>query len=137
MTTLLLTLFMMATPEPVVQTCLTYEPDAVSLTGTIRRHTFPGAPRYESVAKGDRPERVWVFQLSRPICVAARGDWEEEKNISDLQLVFAGAEKDYARYRRLLGRQVTIKGAIFHAHTGHHHTKVLLTVSSVSVRARP
>lgn len=136
MTLLLLILFITAKPDPVVQTCVVSEPDEVSLTGTIRRRTFAGPPGYESVAKGDQPERVWVFRLTKPICVSARGYWEE-KNVSDLQLVFAGAQKDYARYRPLLGRRVTIKGSLFRAQTGHHHTNVLLTVSRISVRTRP
>ena len=91
MTLLLLILFITAKPEPVVQTCVASEPEEVSLTGTMRRRTFAGPPGYESVAKGDQPERVWVFHLTKPICVSARG----------------------------------------------HHTNVLLTVSSISVRTRP
>lgn len=136
MTLLLLILFITAKPEPVVQSCIASEPEEVLLTGRMRRRTFAGPPNYESLAKGDQPERVWLFHLTKPICVTARGDWEE-KNISNLQLVFPGAQKDYTRYRPLLGRRVTIKGTLFRAQTGHHHTNVLLTVRNISARTRP
>jgi hypothetical protein len=130
--TLLLLIFLITTePAPVAQTCLTYEPDTVSLKGTIKRRTFAGPPNYESVAKGDQPERMWVLRLARPICVAASGDRKEEKNVSDLQLVFAGAE-DYRRYRSFVGRRVTVNGTLFPAQTGHHYTRVLLTVTRIS-----
>ena len=39
MTLLLLILFLTTGPAPVAQTCLTYEPDAVSLRGTIPDRT--------------------------------------------------------------------------------------------------
>ena len=133
--TLLLLLIILTTSEPSspAQKCVAYEPDTVSVTGTIKRRTFAGPPNYESVARGDQPEQVWVLRLARPICVSASGD-QEEKNVSDLQLVFTDAEKDYQRYRSFVGRRVTVNGRLFHAHTGHHHTTVLLTVNGISKR---
>lgn len=115
------------------QNCLSYEPDTVVLKGTIQRHTFAGPPNYESVAKGDQAERVWVLHLAEPICVSASSDWEKETGISDVQLVFAsrgGYDKS------LLNRKVDITGTLFQAHTGHHHTKVLITVSSIKHRTQ-
>lgn len=133
--TLLLFLILLTSSEPSspAQKCVAYEPDTVSLTGTIKRRTFAGPPNYESVAKGDQPEQVWVLRLARPICVSASGDQEEEKNVSDLQLVFTDAE-EYRRYRAFVGRRATVNGKLFHAQTGHHHTTVLLRVSDISKR---
>ena len=134
MTLLLLLLLITTEPRSVAQTCVKYEPETVSLTGTIKQHTFAGPPNYESVAKGDQAERVWVLHLARPLCVSASGDREEEKNFSDVQLVFTDAEKDYRRYRSVLNRRVIANGTLFHAQTGHHHTKVLLTVDRITKR---
>lgn len=131
MSLLLLILLITTEPAPVAQACLTYEPDTVSLKGTIKRRTFAGPPNYESVAKGDQPERMWVLHLARPICVSASGDRNEEKNVSRIQLVFAGAE-DYRRYRSFVNRRATVSGSLFHAQTGHHYTRVLLTVNRIS-----
>jgi hypothetical protein len=131
---LLLLIFLITTePAPVAQTCLNYEPDTVSLKGTIKRRTFAGPPNYESVAKGDQPEVMWVLQLARPICVSASGDRKDEKNVSKLQLVFTGAE-GYRRYRSFVGKRVMVNGTLFSAQTGHHYTRVLLTVTNISPR---
>jgi hypothetical protein len=127
----LILLIALVTARPLAQGCVQYEPDVVTLTGTIKQHTLPGAPNYESVAKGDTPERVWVLHLARRICVAANADSEKEENVSDLQLVLPDGQKQYRRYRSLLGRRVSVSGTLFHAQTGHHHTKVLLTVSDI------
>ena len=124
-----LVLLLLLTIQPASQKCVSYEPDAVVLKGTIRQHTFAGPPNYESVAKGDQAERVWVLHLAEPICVSASADWEQETGVSDLQLVFANGRRQYGK--SLLGRNVAVNGTLFRAHTGHHHTKVLLTVNSI------
>lgn len=113
------------------QTCLSYEPDTVVLKGTIRRHTFPGPPNYESVAKGDQAETVWLLHLTQPICVSASSEWEKETGVSKLQLVFANS----SQYdKALLNRKVDVTGTLYHQHTGHHHTKVLITVGSIKIQ---
>jgi hypothetical protein len=112
--------------------CLTYESQTAVLTGTIKRHTFAGPPNYESIAKGDAPEVTWVLHLAKPICMTADKDSEAERNVSDLQLVFEEGQKQYERYRPLVGRKVNVTGTLFHALTGHHHTRVLLTVREIN-----
>ena len=123
----LILLLLLSTP----QTCLTYEPDTVVLKGTIRRHTFAGPPNYESIAKGDLAETVWLLHLTQPICVSASSDWEKETGVSKLQLVFANS----SQYdKALLNRKVDVTGTLYHQHTGHHHTKVLITVGSIKIQ---
>ena len=113
--------------QPASQACVSYEPEVVTLTGTIRQHTFPGPPNYESVAKGDQAERVWVLHLAKPICVSASTDWEKETGVSDLQLLLERRQSG----KSWVGRKVVVSGTLFRAHTGHHHTKVLLSVSGI------
>ena len=113
------------------QRCLTYEPTAVVLYGKLRRHRFAGPPNYESVAKGDVPEDVWVLHLSKSICVSASADWDKESNVSDIQVLFMEGQKQYDRYRPLLGRRVAVTGKLSRWQTGHHHTRVLLTVKQI------
>ena len=112
-------------------TCLNYEPAMVTLTGTIKPRTFAGPPNYESIKKGDAREDVWLLQLTKPICMSASGDAEAEKNVTNLQLVFSEGEQQYKQYRALKDRRVTVTGTLFHQTTGHHHTKVLLTVTRI------
>src|ERR671926_549033 len=128
MTFVLLLLFVL---QPETQKCVSYEPAEVALKGTIRQHTFAGPPNYESVARGDQAETVWLLHLTQPICVSASSDWEKETGVSGLQLVFANSgEYD----KSLLGRKVVVTGTLYHQHTGHHHTKVLIKVSSIKDR---
>jgi hypothetical protein len=63
--------------------------------------------------------------------VNGNGDSEAEKNVINLQLVFLEGQKQYNKYSSLQGRRVAVTGTLFHASTGHHHTKVLFTVTSI------
>ena len=113
--------------DQATQDCLSYEPATVTLKGKITRTTFAGPPNYESIKKGDEPETYWILHLTSTVCVS--GD-EPEKNVSDIQLVFID-DKQYARYKDLLGKQVVANGKLFHAISGHHHTNVLLKVEEI------
>lgn len=115
------------------QGCLSYEQATVTLQGRISRKTFAGPPNYESTKKGDEPETYWILRLNKSICV--NGDEslpaveEKEKNVSELQLLLSGEQ--YGRYKDLPGKRVAVSGKLFHSHTGHHHTNVLLEVAEI------
>jgi hypothetical protein len=119
------------------QSCLSYETDGVKLTGKIKRMTFPGPPNFESVKKGDQPEVAWILRLDKPICVKAdqSNEFDEaENNVTDIQLALAqGAE---AKWRAFVRNRVpvVVTGKLFHAHTGHHHTAVLMEVADIKRR---
>jgi len=115
--------------------CLSYEPSVVRLTGTIIRKTFPGPPNYESVEQGDSPEVAWLLVLSKPICVEKDAKDPDlnpaQKDIRKIQLVFRDSTA-YKNQKDLVGKGVIARGTLFGAHTGHHHTPVLLTVSTLT-----
>lgn len=119
-----------AMPDKPLQTCLNYEPAPVTLAGLLARKRAPGPPNYESVAKGDQSELIWILHLDQPACVSAGTEWPEESNVIDVQLAFPET-RQYSLYRSLVGKRVTAVGTLFHEHTGHHRTKVLLTVRSM------
>jgi hypothetical protein len=50
-------------------------------------------------------------------------------NVRELQLVFDGP------LRKWVGKKLIVRGSLFHAHTGHHHTDVLLDAESISLAA--
>lgn len=108
--------------------CISYEPSVVELTGTVVRKTFTDAQ--------DRPETYWVLELSRPICVSQ--DPEEpdlnyaQKDVRLIQLVFLD-QKMFVTYKNLLGKKVIAKGTLFAGISAHHHTPVLLTVSTLRI----
>jgi hypothetical protein len=111
--------------------CMKYEPARVTLTGEIKEKTYPGPPEYTSVAKGDTPETYWFLHLRTPVCVDADSsselNTEAESGVSSLQLVMPD-DNAYERWNAFRGHEVTVTGSLYSRHTGHHHTKVLLTV---------
>ncbi len=112
--------------------CYYYESDTVNLTGKMVRDTFPGPPNYESIKEGDAMEVYWVLQLQKPICMNAVADDYtnvDRQNVTQLQMVVGDGM--YKKYRNLLYKTVTVKGTLFGAQTGHHHTDVLITVISI------
>jgi len=75
----------------------------------------------------------WFVELRSPACVLA-DKLKPALNISqdhvrEIQLVLETAM--YKTYSLLIGRQVVVQGTLFGAHTGHHHTPVLLNVKSI------
>jgi hypothetical protein len=108
--------------------CLSHESSVVELTGTIVRKTFTDAQ--------DRPETYWLLELSRPICV--NQDPKEpdlnyaQKDVRLIQLLFLD-QKMFVTYKDLLGKKVIAKGTLFAGISAHHHTPVLLTVSTLRI----
>ena len=113
--------------------CLSYEPSVVALHGVLIRKTFAGPPNYSDIRKGDKAETSLFLNLDWPVCVNVDKSEPDlnpsRKNISRVQLVLEVGT--YGRYGALLGKTVLATGTLFGAHTGHHHTPVLLTVNSV------
>jgi hypothetical protein len=108
--------------------CLSYGPFEAELTGTVVRQTFTDAT--------DRPETYWVLELSRRICV--NRDPKEpdlnhaQKDVRLIQLVFVD-QKMFVTYKDLVGKKVIAKGTLFAGISAHHHTPVLLTVSTLRI----
>jgi hypothetical protein len=109
-------------------TCLRYEPDTVRVTGTLARHIYYGAPGFGEDPKHDQKEVGFYLDLAAPICMAPGSDDVDvaKSGIRRIQLVLD--EDGYARLRPLLGKRLTLRGTLFGAITGHHHTPVLLSV---------
>lgn len=108
--------------------CLRYEPDTVSITGTLARHTFYGAPGFGEDPQHDEKETGFYLELATPICTLAGQDFTN-RPLTGVALVQLVLDQDgYARLRPWLGRRVTLSGTVFAAITGHHHAPVLLDV---------
>ena len=72
--------------------------------------------------------------LDKPINVRAKIEAEPTlgpsvTNVRELQLVFDRPLRKWA------GKKLIVKGTLFHAHTGHHFTDVLLDVESIRLVA--
>lgn len=114
--------------------CLSYEPKVVKANGTVVKETFPGRPNYESIKNGDKPEVYWILKLVKPICVTGTEGNDintSETGITEMQLVLN--DKQYKKYKKMVGQKVVVTGTLFHSHTVHHKTNILITVKSMVV----
>ncbi|HEX6189023.1 MAG TPA: DUF4431 domain-containing protein [Pyrinomonadaceae bacterium] len=110
---------------------LRYETENVSLTGRLVYRTFYGPPNYGETPKEDSRETQPILLLDSAVDVIGTPNDDfnvTERGVKSITLVSTRA------LRPFVGKRVTVQGKLFHAHTGHHHTKVLMSVSSVKRR---
>jgi len=115
--------------------CLRYEPEVVAVTGVLTRKVFPGPPNYESIQQGDQEETGFYLEPSSPVCMMGSRNPAKDDNgpIAEVRLIQLVLDSvGYARLRPHLGQQITLRGQLFAAFTGHHHAPLLL-----AVRPRP
>ena len=116
---------------------LSYEPATVELEGRLTIESKYGPPNYGENPKTDAKVKVPVLVLSTPINV--RGTPADEINGTTVrgarrvQLVFSNLETSPTQ---LIGDTVVVRGKLFHAHTGHHYTDVLIDVSSIEAKQK-
>jgi hypothetical protein len=131
-----LVLFVASSVE--AQPCLKYEPAVVKLEGKMYRQTW--GPKQDV----EPAETYWILHLTKPVCVSA--DKAEGLNDTDandvtrVQLVFTSDDKS-KNYRNKKLRAfvkahtpVIVTGTLYRAHTGHHHTEVLIIVRNIRQR---
>lgn len=111
---------------------LEYEPAVVVLEGKLIIKTYFGPPNFGEDPKTDSRERSWILSLDKPIKVRAKDETDpvtgpSVDNVRELQLVL------HKPRRKMIGKKVRVKGTLFHAHTGHHHTDVLMDVESIGL----
>jgi Domain of unknown function (DUF4431) len=104
---------------------LPYEPETVVVTGTVQRALAYGPPGFGETPDEDAKKVFYSLQLAAPICVLGGDDSDQpaEGSIRQLQIAFINLPLD----RSLPGHQVRIISTLFHAMSGHHHTKVLIS----------
>lgn len=100
--------------------CLSADTE-VTLEGRVLEGLFAGPPEFTSVARGDEPHMAQFLYLSEPICVAADADLEMEA-VAAVELMQLACD----RTPLPMGEFVEVTGRLFPAHTGYHHTRVLL-----------
>lgn len=113
----------------------------VRLKGKLKLHLFPGPPEYASIEKGDRADYCWMLQLdhesyqiatSTPVPEPANNlasifEWS---NCDEISLLLGEDFADFCCEHE--SKEMTVEGYLFHAHTAHHHTPILMDVHRVS-----
>lgn len=114
--------------------CLHYDGDRVTLAGHVKLKTFFGPPNYGENLETDSRETQAILLLAQPICVKANpANYEPaEQDQSEVTLVPLNKEN----LTQFMGRQVLVEGKLFHAHTGHHHTSVLIEINRIKIETK-
>ena len=112
---------------------LHYEPEEITLTGRVVYRTFYAPPNYGQTPKTDSRETQAILILDAAIDVVGTAEnqlSETERGVKRITLVHD------LSLRHFVGKRVVVQGTLFHAHTGHHHTKVLMQISSIKIKER-
>lgn len=88
-------------------------------------------------APGETPDHEKIVysavQLDAPVNVEASSDPDDfdetEKGVLLIQLVLD--ESTRASFQSMRGSRAILAGSLFHSHTGHHQTDVLMLVTSI------
>lgn len=109
-----------------------YEPTVSIISGTIKTETFFGPPGYGEDPQTDSREVSYILNLDNSINVISKskeeGDFNSTRyNISKIQLT-STSDVEFTNYKN---KFVRLTGTFFGAHTGHHHTDVLMDVKKI------
>lgn len=106
-----------------------YKYDAnVVLDGVLATSTADPAITYD-----EKPHQFPALKLRKPIavlCNVKETDCQPEAGITLIQLVLK--QNNMTQFKKLKGKSVKLSGTLFHSHTGHHFTSVLMDVESIS-----
>ena len=113
---------------------LSYEPAVVELKGKLIVERKYGPPNFGENPRTDAKVRVPVLLLIKPVRV--RGNPQDALNadsVKGLRRIQLNLFNLKTPYRQLIGKRVFVNGTLFHAHTGHHYTKVVMDVHSLQL----
>lgn len=132
--TILIATLLVAIAHPVAaqKRWLSYEPEVMELDGRLVIESKYGPPNFGEQPNTDEKVRVPVLVLrDRANMLPDSGDDPNSKSVYDIrqiQLVFSSND---TAHKALIGKQVVVTGTLFHAHTGHHYTDVVMNVQSI------
>jgi S1-C subfamily serine protease len=113
---------------------LEYQQPNTVLTGQIYTDYHYGRPNYGETPETDELEHAIFLALDEPFSIPAstpcgEGDYDAigVDNVTRVQLA---GHIDIPRLRNIRGHGVEVRGELFHAHTGHHHAEVLLSLGN-------
>lgn len=118
----LITFFIFIASFNVKADCINAEGSEVTFNGVISKETYAGPPNYESIAGGDVAETYWFVTIPSSLCVVGK-----DRGVLKFQLFFEPGSGPQLEE----GAKYSVSGVTFMGISGHHHTPVLIEVSSL------
>src|SRR5207249_4503622 len=113
-----------------------YEPTKVEPQGRLTIQQRCRRPGEGENPDTDQRDQIPVWQTSAPREGPSdqQSDLNQEtvRDVQRVQLVFGATS-----YRRLVGKNITVKGTLFRAVTGHQYTDVVMNVLNVKESPSP
>lgn len=101
------------------------EPEIVQVVGTFVK------PKHKDEKTGKK-SRYYAIKLEAPVDVAKDDFGDAEKGVKLMQLVLMeDSASAKAIVKKYTGKKIKVSGTLFHAHTAHHMTNVLLQVQKI------
>jgi hypothetical protein len=114
---------------------LSYEPAVVALEGRLTVVWKCGPPNYGENPNTDAKVRVLILVLSRPANVRGnRQDALNTESVEGIKRIQLNPFNLNTPYKQFIGTKVLVNGTLFHAHTGHHYTKVVMDIHSLKLK---
>lgn len=113
----------------------------VTLTGKITTRLEYGAPGFGEDPKTDEKENIFLLVLDKPVDVhvdktrPSDTDTDDFDGVKEMQVVFSGKKSLVRKVlsKKITGKRVKMTGTLFQAHTGHHHTNVLIDWETLKI----
>jgi len=126
-------------PKTPTQSIQSLEP-SITLRGKLRLKLFPGPPEYGSIEEGDRADYVWTVELDESSFLFALNAPENELSLdlADIikredahDLILCLDENLEGTCEKYKDQDVIVRGILFHAHTAHHYTPLLIDLKNI------
>ena len=110
----------------------TDSPEKITLPGQMETKSFYGPPNFGEDPATDSIETFRLIKLDQPVLVINERTGVES-SVKELQIL---VDSKAAVNMKMMkdGTKVVIRGKLFFAQTGHHHTQVLIIATSIDER---
>lgn len=105
-----------------------HEDKVIMLSGKLEKKFSYGAPNYGETPEQDAKEYYYVLVFDSDKKVDVDG---ENVTVKEIQLIFSSTLNTRIQNKKLKikeGKNYTVKGTVFRAQTGHHHTDYVFYV---------
>lgn len=112
----------------------------VILKGKLVLRLFPGPPEYTSIEKGDRADYCWMLLMdaisfgiaTTTLVPEPSSDLKSIMNWSNHGEVYLSLEDNMIDFCcNHASEDVEVQGYLFHAHTAHHYSPILMNVKKI------